>query len=158
MIPPMRKTNEASLFSYNGESINEGEQRKAAVAVAVAVAAVVTVELQIFLMAAELYLCIVNGDVAPTRRPYRKYMSRRKSFPAAMILSSMDRSNRHSAAVLANLLRPSALVETGAASRLGTAQIFLAHHERGTQKSSILPTCMSLSKMVTLNYHLPRQG
>ena len=102
----MRKTNEASLFSYNGESINEGEQRKAAVAVAVAVAAVVTVELQIFLMAAELYLCIVNGDVAPTRRPYRKYMSRRKSFPAAMILSSMDRSNRHSAAVLANLLRP----------------------------------------------------
>ena len=109
----MRKTNEASLFSYNGESINEGEQRKAAVAVAVAVAAVVTVELQIFLMAAELYLCIVNGDVAPTRRPYRKYMSRRKSFPAAMILSSMDRSNRHSAAVLANLLRPSALVETG---------------------------------------------
>ena len=34
----MRKTNEASLFSYNGESINEGEQRKAAVAVAVAVA------------------------------------------------------------------------------------------------------------------------
>ena len=36
MIPPMRKTNEASLFSYNGESINEGEQRKAAVAVAVA--------------------------------------------------------------------------------------------------------------------------
>lgn len=107
----MRKTNEASLFSYNGESINEGEQRKAAVAVAVA--AVVTVELQIFLMVAELYLCIVNGDVAPTRRPYRKYMSRRKSFPAAMILSSMDRSNRHSAAVLANLLRPSALVETG---------------------------------------------
>lgn len=105
----MRKTNEASLFSYNGESINEGEQRKAAVAVA----AVVTVELQIFLMAAEFYLCIVNGDVAPTRRPYRKYMSRRKSFPAAMILSSMDRSNRHSAAVLANLLRPSALVETG---------------------------------------------
>ena len=69
MIPPMRKTNEASLFSYNGESINEGEQRKAAVAVAVA--AVVTVELQIFLMAAELCLCIVNGDVAPTRRPYR---------------------------------------------------------------------------------------
>lgn len=105
----MRKTNEASLFSYNGESINEGEQRKAAVAVAVAVAAVVTVELQTFLMAVEL----VNGDVAPTRRPYRKYMSRRKSFPAAMILSSMDRSNRHSAAVLANLLRPSALVETG---------------------------------------------
>lgn len=96
----MRKTNEASLFSYNGESINEGEQRKAAVAVAVA--AVVTVELQTFLMAVEL----VNGDVAPTRRPYRKYMSRRKSFPAAMILSSMDRSNRHSAAVLANLLRP----------------------------------------------------
>ena len=70
MIPPMRKTNEASLFSYNGESINEGEQRKAAVAVAVAVAAVVTVELQTFLMAVELYLCIVNGDVAPTRRPY----------------------------------------------------------------------------------------
>ena len=102
----MRKTNEASLFSYNGESINEGEQRKAAVAVAVAVAAVVTVELQTFLMAVELYLCIVNGDLAPTRRPYRKYMSRRKSFPAAMILSSMDRSNRHSAAVLANLLRP----------------------------------------------------
>lgn len=100
----MRKTNEASLFSYNGESINEGEQRKAAVAVAVA--AVVTVELQTFLMSVELYLCIVNGDVAPTRRPYRKYMSRRKSFPAAMILSSMDRSNRHSAAVLANLLRP----------------------------------------------------
>lgn len=107
----MRKTNEASLFSYNGESINEGEQRKAAVAVALA--AVVTVELQTFLMAVELYLCIVNGDVAPTRRPYRKYMSRRKSFPAAMILSSMDRSNRHSAAVLANLLRPGALVETG---------------------------------------------
>ena len=26
----MRKTNEASLFSYDGESINEGEQRKAA--------------------------------------------------------------------------------------------------------------------------------
>lgn len=100
----MRKTNEASLFSYNGESINEGEQRKAAVAVAVA--AVVTVELQTFLMAVELYLCIVNGDVAPTRRPYRKYMTRIKSFPAAMILSSMDRSNRHSAAVLANLLRP----------------------------------------------------
>lgn len=70
----MRKTNEASLFSYNGESINEGEQRKAAVAVAVA--AVVTVELQTFLMAVELYLCIVNGDVAPTRRPYRKYMTR----------------------------------------------------------------------------------
>lgn len=107
----MRKTNEASLFSYNGESINEGEQRKAAVAVAVA--AVVTVELQTFLMAVELYLCIVNGDVAPTRRPYRKYMTRIKSFPAAMILSSMDRSNRHSATVLANLLRPSALVETG---------------------------------------------
>lgn len=107
----MRKTNEASLFSYNGESINEGEQRKAAVAVAVA--AVVTVELQIFLMVAELYLCIVNGDVAPTRRPYRKYMTRIKSFPAAMILSSMGRSNRHSATVLANLLRPSALVETG---------------------------------------------
>lgn len=107
----MRKTNEASLFSYNGESINEGEQRKAAVAVALA--AVVTVELQTFLMAVELYLCIVNGDVAPTRRPYRKYMTRIKSFPAAMILSSMDRSNRHSAAVLANLLRPSALVETG---------------------------------------------
>lgn len=100
----MRKTNEASLFSYNGESINEGEQRKAAVAVAVA--AVVTVELQTFLMSVELYLCIVNGDVAPTRRPYRKYMTRIKSFPAAMILSSMDRSNRHSAAVLANLLRP----------------------------------------------------
>ncbi len=100
----MRKTNEASLFSYNGESINEGEQRKAAVAVALA--AVVTVELQTFLMAVELYLCIVNGDVAPTRRPYRKYMTRIKSFPAAMILSSMDRSNRHSAAVLANLLRP----------------------------------------------------
>ena len=58
----MRKTNEASLFSYNGESINEGEQRKAAVAVAVA--AVVTVELQTFLMAVGLYLCIVNGDVA----------------------------------------------------------------------------------------------
>ena len=100
----MRKTNEASLFSYNGESINEGEQRKAAVAVAVA--AVVTVELQTFLMSVELYLCIVNGDLAPTRRPYRKYMTRIKSFPAAMILSSMDRSNRHSAAVLANLLRP----------------------------------------------------
>lgn len=100
----MRKTNEASLFSYNGESINEGEQRKAAVAVALA--AVVTVELQTFLMSVELYLCIVNGDVAPTRRPYRKYMTRIKSFPAAMILSSMDRSNRHSAAVLANLLRP----------------------------------------------------